>query len=141
MGCVSVYFEAALVIISLTLVGQLLELDAPPQTSSAIKAPLGLTPTTARRINSDGTGEDVPLSHVHIGDSLRVRTGEKGPVDGVVLEGRSAVDESMLTAEALPVSKSPGDRVFGARTNASARWSCARSGSARGRCPRNSFSS
>ena len=119
MGRVSVYFEAAVVIISLTLLGQLLELKARSQTSSAIKALLGLAPKTARRINSDGTEEDVPLSYVHVGDSLRVRPGEKVPVDGVVLEGRSAVDESMLTGEPLPVSKNPGDKVFGATLNTS----------------------
>ncbi len=119
MGRVSVYFEAAVVIISLTLLGQLLELKARSQTSSAIKALLRLAPKTARRINSDGTEEDVPLSHVHVGDSLRVRPGEKVPVDGVVLEGKSAVDESMLTGEPLPVTKNPGDKVFGATLNTS----------------------
>jgi Cu+-exporting ATPase len=119
MGRVSVYFEAAVVIISLTLLGQLLELKARSQTSSAIKALLGLAPKTARRINADGTEEDVALSHVHVGDSLRVRPGEKVPVDGVVLEGKSAVDESMLTGEPLPVSKNPGDKVFGATLNTS----------------------
>ena len=92
MGRVSVYFEAAVVIISLTLLGQLLELKARSQTSAALKALLGLAPKTARRIKPDGTEEDVPLSHVHVGDSLRVRPGEKVPVDGVVLEGRSSVD-------------------------------------------------
>jgi len=117
MGRVSVYFEAAVVIISLTLLGQLLELKARSQTSSAIKALLGLAPKTARRIKLDGTEEDVPLSHVHVGDSLRVRPGEKVPVDGVVIEGRSAVDESMLTGEPLPVSKTPGDKVIGATLN------------------------
>ncbi|MGH7303474.1 MAG: heavy metal translocating P-type ATPase [Candidatus Rokuibacteriota bacterium] len=119
MGRVSVYFEAAVVIISLTLLGQLLELKARSQTSSAIKALLGLAPKTARRINPNGTEEDVSLSHVHVGDSLRVRPGEKVPVDGVVLEGRSAVDESMLTGEPLPVSKNPGDKVIGATLNTS----------------------
>jgi Cu+-exporting ATPase len=119
MGRVSVYFEAAVVIISLTLLGQLLELQARSKTSSAIKALLGLAPKTARRIKPDGTEEDVPLSHVHVGDSLRVRPGEKVPVDGVVLEGKSAVDESMLTGEPLPVSKNPGDPVIGATLNTS----------------------
>ena len=119
MGRVSVYFEAAVVIISLTLLGQLLELNARSQTSAAIKALLGLAPKTARRINPDGTEEDVPLSHVHVGDSLRVRPGEKVPVDGVVLEGLSAVDESMLTGEPLPVSKNPGDKLIGATLNTS----------------------
>lgn len=119
MGRVSVYFEAAVVIISLTLLGQLLELTARSQTSAAIKDLLGLAPRTARRIKPDGTEEDVPLSHVHVGDSLRVRPGEKVPVDGVVLQGTSAVDESMLTGEPLPVSKKPGDRIIGATLNTS----------------------
>jgi P-type Cu+ transporter len=119
MGRVAVYFEAAVVIISLTLLGQLLELKARSQTSAAIRALLGLAPKTARRIKQDGTEEDVPLSHVHVGDALRVRPGEKVPVDGVVLEGRSAVDESMLTGESLPVSKGPGDKLIGATLNAS----------------------
>jgi Cu+-exporting ATPase len=119
MGRVAVYFEAAAVIISLTLLGQVLELKARSKTSVAIKALLGLAPKTARRINADGTEEDIPLSHVHVGDSLRVRPGEKVPVDGVVLEGRSAVDESMLTGEPLPVTKGPGDKVIGATLNTS----------------------
>jgi Cu+-exporting ATPase len=119
MGRVSVYFEAAVVIISLTLLGQLLELKARSQTSAALKALLGLAPKTARRIKPDGTEEDVPLSHVHVGDSLRVRPGEKVPVDGVVLEGRSSVDESMLTGEPIPVSKGPGDKLIGATLNTS----------------------
>jgi Cu+-exporting ATPase len=119
MGRVAVYFEAAVVIISLTLVGQLLELKARSQTSAAIKSLLGLAPKTARRIKSDGTEEDVPLSHVHVGDSLRVRPGEKVPVDGIVLEGASEVDESMLTGEPLPVSKRAGDAVIGATLNTS----------------------
>jgi P-type Cu+ transporter len=119
MGRVSVYYEAAVVIISLTLLGQLLELKARSKTSAAIKALLGLAPRTARRIRSDGTEEDIPLSHVHVGDSLRVRPGEKVPVDGVVLEGSSSVDESMLTGESLPVSKQPGDKLIGATLNTS----------------------
>ena len=119
MGRVSVYFEAAVVIISLTLLGQLLELKARSKTSAAIKALLGLAPKTARRIKSDGSEEDIPISHVHVGDSLRVRPGEKVPVDGRVLEGTSAVDESMLTGEALPVSKEPGDMLIGATLNTS----------------------
>ena len=102
MGRVAVYFEAAAVIISLTLLGQLLELKARSQTSAAIKSLLGLAPKTARRIDADGTEEDVPLTHVHVGDSLRVRPGEKVPVDGSVVEGSSAVDESMLTGEPMP---------------------------------------
>ena len=117
MGRVSVYFEAAAVIISLTLLGQLLELKARSQTSAAIKSLLGLAPKTARRINPDGTEEDVPLTHVHVGDSLRVRPGEKVPVDGVVLEGSSAVDESMLTGEPVPVTKRIGDSLIGATLN------------------------
>jgi len=119
MGRVAVYFEAAVVIISLTLMGQLLELKARAQTAAAIRTLLGLAPKTARRLNADGSEEDVPLSHVHVGDSLRVRPGEKVPVDGVVIEGRSAVDEAMLTGEPLPVSKGPGDRLIGATVNAS----------------------
>ncbi|WP_341920512.1 heavy metal translocating P-type ATPase [Polaromonas sp. YR568] len=119
MGRVAVYFEAAAVIISLTLLGQMLELKARSQTSAAIKSLLGLAPRTARRIQADGTEEDVPLSHVHVGDSLRVRPGEKVPVDGVVTEGSSAVDESMLTGEPLPVSKRAGDKLIGATLNTS----------------------
>ena len=119
MGRVAVYFEAAVVIISLTLLGQLLELKARARTSAAIKELLGLAPKTARRINADGTEEDIPLDHVHVGDSLRIRPGEKVPVDGVVLEGKSAVDESMLTGEPLPVAKEPGDKVIGATLNTS----------------------
>ncbi len=117
MGRVSVYFEAAAVIISLTLLGQILELKARSQTSAAIKSLLGLAPKTARRINDDGVEEDIPLSHVHVGDRLRVRPGEKVPVDGVVLEGSSAVDESMLTGEPMPVSKGVGDPLIGATMN------------------------
>ncbi|GAB3431792.1 copper-translocating P-type ATPase [Massilia solisilvae] len=118
-GRVAVYFEAAAVIISLTLLGQILELKARSQTSAAIKSLLGLAPKTARRIRTDGSEEDVPLAHVHIGDTLRIRPGEKVPVDGVVLEGESALDESMLTGEPVPVTKRPGDRVIGATINAS----------------------
>lgn len=119
MGRVAVYFEAAVVIISLTMLGQILELKARSQTSAAIKALLGLAPKTARRINADGSEEDVPLNHVHVGDLLRVRPGEKIPVDGVVTEGRSAVDESMLTGEPVPVSKREGDKLIGATLNTS----------------------
>jgi len=118
-GRIGVYFEAAAVIISLTLLGQMLELRARSQTSAAIKSLLGLAPKTARRIKADGTEEDVPLAHVHVGDTLRVRPGEKVPVDGEVVEGGSAVDESMLTGEPLPVSKRPGDKVIGATLNTS----------------------
>lgn len=117
MGRVSVYFEAAAVIISLTLLGQILELKARSQTSAAIKSLLGLSPKTARRINADGIEEDVALSHVHVGDMLRIRPGEKVPVDGVVIEGGSAVDESMLTGEPMPVSKGVGDKLIGATIN------------------------
>ncbi|MNF30785.1 Copper-transporting P-type ATPase [compost metagenome] len=116
-GRIGVYFEAAAVIISLTLLGQTLELKARSQTSAAIKALLGLAPKTARRINADGSEEDIPLGHVHGGDHLRVRPGEKVPVDGRVLEGESAVDESMLTGEPLPVSKRAGDALIGATLN------------------------
>ena len=117
MGRVAVYFEAAAVIISLTLLGQMLELKARSQTSAAIKSLLGLAPKTARRIGADGVEEDVPLSNVHVGDLLRVRPGEKVPVDGAVVEGSSAVDESMLTGEPMPVSKRPGDKLIGATMN------------------------
>jgi Cu+-exporting ATPase len=119
MGRVAVYFEAAAVIISLTLLGQVLELKARSQTSAAIKSLLGLAPKTARRIQADGKEEDVPLTHVHVGDMLRVRPGEKVPVDGVVTEGSSAVDESMLTGEPVPVTKRVGDKVIGATMNTS----------------------
>ena len=118
-GRVAVYFEAAAVIISLTLFGQILELKARSQTSAAIKSLLGLAPKTARRIAADGTEQDVPLAHVHVGDLLRVRPGEKVPVDGVVVEGSSALDESMLTGEPMPVSKRVGDKLIGATMNTS----------------------
>ncbi|MCL4183427.1 MAG: HAD-IC family P-type ATPase, partial [Burkholderiaceae bacterium] len=118
-GRVAVYFEAAVVIVSLTLLGQMLELRARGQTSAAIRALLGLSPKTARRIDVDGNEEDVALTHVHVGDVLRVRPGEKVPVDGVVLEGESAVDESMLTGEPIPVGKRAGDTVIGATLNTS----------------------
>jgi len=117
MGRVAVYFEAAAVIISLTLLGQVLELKARSQTSAAIKALLGLAPKTARRIRADGSEEDIPLSHVHVGDLLRIRPGEKVPVDGAVVEGSSAVNESMITGEPMPVSKRVGDTVIGATLN------------------------
>ncbi len=116
-GRVGVYFEAAAVIVSLTLLGQLLELRARSKTSAAIKALLGLAPKTARRIDANGNEEDVPLEHVHVGDRLRVRPGEKVPVDGVVLEGRSSLDESMLTGEPIPVEKVAGSQVIGATLN------------------------
>lgn len=116
-GRVGVYFEAAAVIISLTLFGQLLELNARAKTSSAIKSLLGLAPNTARRIDADGSEKDIPIAHVHIGDTLRVRPGEKIPVDGIVINGSSAVDESMLTGEPLPVTKRSGDKLIGATLN------------------------
>ena len=119
MGRVAVYFEAAAVIISLTLLGQILELKARSQTSAAIKSLLGLAPKTARRVAPDGSESDVPLAHVHVGDLLRVRPGEKVPVDGVVVEGSSALDESMLTGEPLPVTKRIGDKLIGATMNTS----------------------
>jgi len=119
MGRVAVYFEAAAVIISLTLLGQLLELKARSQTSAAIKSLLGLAPKTARRVAADGSEEDIPLANVHVGDKLRVRPGEKVPVDGVVVEGSSALDESMLTGEPLPVTKRVGDKLIGATLNTS----------------------
>ncbi|MBC7685767.1 MAG: heavy metal translocating P-type ATPase [Bdellovibrionales bacterium] len=118
-GRVGVYYEAAAVIVSLTLLGQILELRARSQTSAAIKSLMGLAPKTARRILADGTEEDVALTHIHVGDALRVRPGEKVPVDGTVVEGESAVDESMLTGEPLPVTKRVGDKVIGATLNTS----------------------
>ncbi|WP_353253345.1 heavy metal translocating P-type ATPase [Salinisphaera sp. PC39] len=116
-GRVAVYFEAAAVIVTLVLVGQVMELRARSQTNAAIKALLGLAPNTARRVNSDGTEEDIPLEQVQLGDKLRVRPGEKVPVDGVVLEGSSSVDESMITGEPIPVEKGADDRVIGATVN------------------------
>lgn len=116
-GHVAVYFEAAAVIISLTLLGQVLELRARAETGAAIRALLGLAPKTARRIGKDGEEEDIPLTQVQLGDHLRVRPGEKVPVDGVVLTGESSVDESMLTGEPMPVAKIPGDTLIGASLN------------------------
>ncbi|HET7604824.1 MAG TPA: heavy metal translocating P-type ATPase [Sphingomicrobium sp.] len=115
-GAVPVYFEAAAVITTLVLLGQLLELRARAATGKAIRALLGLAPKTARRVR-DGKEEDVPLDHVHVGDVLRVRPGEKVPVDGTVVEGRSAVDESMISGEPVPVAKTTGDKVTGATVN------------------------
>ncbi|MBS0194797.1 MAG: heavy metal translocating P-type ATPase [Proteobacteria bacterium] len=116
-GRVEVYFEAAAVIVSLTLLGQILELKARASTSAAIRALLGLAPKAARRLRDDGGEEDVSLADVHPGDRLRVRPGEKVPVDGVVLEGRSSVDESMLTGEPIPVEKTVDAKVIGATLN------------------------
>jgi len=116
-GEVPLYFEAAAVITSLVLLGQVLELRARRRTGSAIRALLGLAPKTARRLGPDGREEDVPLADVHVGDRLRVRPGEKVPVDGVVVEGRSAADESMLTGEPMPVEKTAGAQVTGGTLN------------------------
>lgn len=116
-GVVPAYFEAAVVIVTLTLLGQILELKARSETGSAIKSLLDLAPKTTRRITSKGLEEDIPISQVHPGDFLRVRPGEKIPVDGVVSEGKSAVDESMLTGEPMPVEKSVGDKLIGATLN------------------------
>lgn len=116
-GLVPVYFEAAAVITTLVLLGQVLELRARSATGKAIRALLGLAPKTARRVNPDGTEEDIPLEHVHVGDLLRIRPGEKVPVDGVVTEGRSSVDESMISGEPVPVEKVEDDRVTGATVN------------------------
>jgi len=116
-GDVAVYFEAAAVITTLVLLGQVLELRARSETSAAIKALLGLAPKTARLIREDGTEVDTPLDQVKPGDRLRVRPGEKVPVDGVVLEGSSSVDESMITGEPIPVEKQKGARVTGATVN------------------------
>jgi len=115
-GTVGVYFEAAAVIVALVLLGQVLELRARSKTGTAIKALLGLAPKTARRVK-DGKEEDVPLEQVQAGDHLRVRPGEKVPVDGTVVEGTSSVDESMITGEPIPVEKHAGDRVVGATVN------------------------
>ncbi len=116
-GLVAVYFEAAAVITALVLLGQVMELRARSRTSAAIRMLLGLAPRTARRIRSDGGDDDVPLDQVHPGDILRVRPGEKIPVDGVVTDGHSSVDESMVTGEPIPVEKRTGERVIGATVN------------------------
>jgi Cu+-exporting ATPase len=117
-GQVGVYYEAAAVIVTLVLLGQVLELRARSRTGSAIKALLRLAPKTARVVKDDGSEHDIPLEHVHVGDRLRVRPGEKVPVDGTVIEGRSNVDESMMTGEPIPVAKQPGDKVVGGSINA-----------------------
>ena len=116
-GAVDVYFEAAAVITTLVLLGQVLELRAREQTSGAIRALLDLTPKTAHRINADGTEEEVTLDQVQVGDRLRVRPGEKVPVDGIVEEGRSSLDESLVTGESMPVTKTAGDTVIGGTLN------------------------
>lgn len=116
-GTVGVYFEAASVIVVLILLGQVLELRARSRTGTAIKKLLGLAPKTARKINAEGNERDIPLAHVMKGDHLRVRPGEKIPVDGVVLEGLSSVDESMISGEAIPVQKQVGDKLIGATVN------------------------
>ncbi len=116
-GQLPVYFEAAAVITALALLGQVLELRARSATSSALKSLLGLAPKTARRIGSDGNEGDVPLTEVHVGDKLRVRPGEKVPVDGRITEGRSSIDESMLTGEAFPVEKTVDDKVTAGTLN------------------------
>ena len=116
-GMVPLYYEAAAVITTLVLLGQVLELRARSQTGSAIKALLGLAPKTARKQNADGTEVDVPIEHIHVGDFLRVRPGEKIPVDGEVIEGRGIIDESMISGEPIPVEKEIGDKVTGATVN------------------------
>jgi P-type Cu+ transporter len=116
-GMVALYFEAAAVIVTLVLLGQVLELKARDRTGNAIRALLGLAPKNARRVKADGSEEDVLLEAIKPGDRLRVRPGEKVPVDGLVLEGRSAVDESMITGEPLPVEKEAGAKVTGATVN------------------------
>jgi Cu+-exporting ATPase len=118
-GLVPIYFEAAAVITVLVLLGQVLELRAREQTGGAIRALLDLAPKSARRIAADGSDEDIPLEGVAVGDRLRVRPGEKIPVDGELLDGRSSVDESLVTGESLPVSKSAGDRLIGGTLNQS----------------------
>ena len=116
-GAVGVYFEAAAVIVTLVLLGQVLELRARSRTGAAIRALLGLAPKTARRIDSDGNEVDVPIEDVNIGDQLRIRPGEKIPVDGVLLAGTASVDESMITGEPIPLEKSEGDKLIGATVN------------------------
>lgn len=116
-GLPPVYFEVAAVIMALVLLGQVLELRARSSTNAAIRDLLGLAPKTARRVREDGSEEDIPLADVQIGDRLRIRPGEKVPVDGLVTEGNSSVDESMITGEPIPVEKTPGERVIGATVN------------------------
>jgi Cu+-exporting ATPase len=116
-GTLNTYFEAAAVIVTLVLLGQVFELRARSRTGAAIKALLGLSPKTARRVKENGTDEDIPIDTVQRGDRLRVRPGEKIPVDGIVIEGSSAVDESMITGEPIPVAKVAGEKVIGATIN------------------------
>jgi Cu+-exporting ATPase len=116
-GHVAVYFEAAAAIVTLVLLGQVMELRARSRTGAAIRALLGLAPKAARRVNDDGSEEDIPLEHVQVGMTLRVRPGEKVPVDGIVIDGASSVDESMVTGEPIPVEKKKGDRLIGATVN------------------------
>ena len=116
-GTVERYFEAAAVIVTLVLLGQVMELRARSQTSSAIRSLLGLAPKSARLVQRDGSEIDVPLDQIQVGDSFRVRPGEKVPVDGIVIEGSSAIDESMITGEPIPVEKQTGDTVTGATVN------------------------
>ena len=116
-GHVGVYFEAAAVIVVLVLLGQVLELRARERTGDAIRALLDLAPATARILRPDGREEEIPLDEVKVGDRLRIRPGDKAPVDGVVVDGHSSLDESMLTGEPLPVEKAPGDEVTGATIN------------------------
>src|SRR5712672_4738448 len=118
-GAVPVYFEAAAVIMTLVLLGQVLELRARQRTSGAIRALLNLAPQQAHRIAANGSEDDISLSEVQVGDRLRVRPGERIPTDGVICDGASAVDESMVTGEAMPVEKAPGDKVIGGTLNAS----------------------
>ncbi len=118
-GAAAVYFEAAAVITTLALLGQVLELRAREQTGGAIRALIDLAPKTGRRIRSDGAEEDIALDAIALGDRLRVRPGEKVPVDGEIVEGRSAVDESMVTGESMPVSKTAGDKLIGGTMNQS----------------------
>jgi Cu+-exporting ATPase len=117
-GLVHVYFEAAAVIVALVLLGQVLELRARSQTNTAIQKLLGLAPKTARIVRDDGTEEDISLEHVQVGDTLRIRPGDKIPIDGVVVEGESNIDESMVTGEPIAIAKKQGDKVIGATVNA-----------------------
>ena len=138
-GAVAVYFEAAAVITVLVLLGQVLELRAREATSGAIKALLQLAPKTARRIGDDGADHEVEIDALAVGDHLRVRPGEKVPVDGVILEGRSSLDELLVTGESMPVTKEPGSKVIAGTLNQSGGFSCAPTRSDATRCcPRSS---